>query len=159
MLRCVEVYKEMYKKDPLDVSFTPYRICPIGAHSDHQLGKITGLAIDKGIHIAYSAKTSGIVELTSLQFGKRAQFHVNNVPSEKQGDWADYLRGATIALAKNYPIKTGMSAVIDGQLPIGGLSSSAAVIITFLSALCRLNNIRVTEEEMINMALSAENNA
>ena len=51
MLRCVEVYKEMYKKDPLDVSFTPYRICPIGAHSDHQLGKITGLAIDKGIHI------------------------------------------------------------------------------------------------------------
>lgn len=158
MLRCVEVYKEMYKKDPLDVSFTPYRICPIGAHSDHQLGKITGLAIDKGIHIAYSAKTSGIVELTSLQFGKRAQFHVNNVPSEKQGDWADYLRGATIALAKNYPIKTGMSAVIDGQLPIGGLSSSAAVIITFLSALCRLNNIQVTEEEMINMALSAENN-
>ena len=158
MLRCVEVYKEMYKKDPLDVSFTPYRICPIGAHSDHQLGKITGLAIDKGIHIAYSAKTSGIVELTSLQFGKRAQFHVNNVPSEKQGDWADYLRGATIALAKNYPIKTGMSAVIDGQLPIGGLSSSAAVIITFLSALCKLNNIRVTEEEMINMALSAENN-
>lgn len=158
MLRCVEVYKEMYKKDPLDVSFTPYRICPIGAHSDHQLGKITGLAIDKGIHIAYSAKTSGIVELTSLQFGKRAQFHVNNVPSEKQGDWADYLRGATIVLAKNYPIKTGMSAVIDGQLPIGGLSSSAAVIITFLSALCRLNNIQVTEEEMINMALSAENN-
>ena len=158
MLRCVEVYKEMYKKDPLDVSFTPYRICPIGAHSDHQLGKITGLAIDKGIHIAYSAKTSGIVELTSLQFNKRAQFHINSVPAEKQGDWADYLRGATIALAKNYPIKTGMSAVIDGQLPIGGLSSSAAVIITFLSALCKLNNIQVSEEEMINMALSAENN-
>lgn len=158
MLRCVEVYKKMYKKDPLDVSFTPYRICPIGAHSDHQLGKITGLAIDKGIHIAYSAKTSGIVELTSLQFDKRAQFHVNNVPRDKQEDWADYLRGATIALAERYPIKTGMSAVIDGQLPIGGLSSSAAVIITFLSALCRLNNIQVSEEEMINMALSAENN-
>lgn len=158
MLRCVEVYKEMYKKDPLDVSFTPYRICPIGAHSDHQLGKITGLAIDKGIHIAYSAKTTGIVELTSLQFNKRAQFHVNNVPRDKQGDWADYLRGATIALAEKYTIKTGMSAVIDGQLPIGGLSSSAAVIITFLSALCKLNNIQVSEEEMINMALSAENN-
>ena len=158
MLRCVEVYKEMYKKDPLDVSFTPYRICPIGAHSDHQLGKITGLAIDKGIHIVYSAKTTGIVELTSLQVNKRAQFHVNNVPRDKQGDWADYLRGATIALAEKYPIKTGMSAVIDGQLPIGGLSSSAAVIITFLSALCKLNNIQVSEEEMINMALSAENN-
>lgn len=158
MLRCVEVYKQMYKKEPMGVSFTPYRICPIGAHSDHQLGKITGLAINKGIYIAYSAKTTGIVELTSLQFNKRAQFHVNNVPDEKQGDWADYLRGATVALAKQYPLKTGISAVIDGELPIGGLSSSAAVIITFLSALCRLNNIQVSEEEMINMALSAENN-
>jgi len=155
-MRCIEKYREIYKKEPLAVSFTPYRICPIGAHSDHQLGKITGLAIDKGIHIAYSAKNSGIVELTSLQFDKRAQFYINSVP-EKQGDWADYLRGATIELAKKYPITVGMSAVIEGELPIGGLSSSAAVIITFLSALCKLNNIKVSEEEMINMALWAEN--
>ena len=105
MLRCVEVYKEMYKKDPLDVSFTPYRICPIGAHSDHQLGKITGLAIDKGIHIAYSAKTSGIVELTSLQFGKRAQFHVNNVPSERLGrlsPWCNNSIGKKLSYQNRY---------------------------------------------------------
>lgn len=157
-MRCIDVFTEQYGRKPLDVTFTPYRICPIGAHSDHQLGKITGLAIDKGIHIAYGPKQNGVIELTSLQFHKRAQFHVNATPETKQDDWADYLRGATIALGQKYRLKIGMCAVIDGELPVGGLSSSAAVIITFLAALCRLNDIHINESEMIQTALAAENN-
>ena len=157
-MRCVEIFTNQYHREPDDVTFTPYRICPLGAHSDHQLGKITGLAINKGIHIAYGAKQNGIIELTSLQFNKRAQFHVNSTPETKQNDWADYLRGATIALGQRYNLKVGMCGVIDGELPIGGLSSSAAVIITFLSALCKLNNIHISKNEMIQVALAAENN-
>ena len=156
-MRCVEYFRNAYRRDPDGAAFTPYRVCPIGAHSDHQLGKITGLAIDKGIHIAYGAKKNGVIELTSLQFDKRAQFHVNSVPKEKQMDWADYLRGATIALGERYPLHVGMCGVIDGELPIGGLSSSAAVIITLLSALCELNNLRISSQEMIQIALEAEN--
>lgn len=157
-MRCIDIFTSQYKREPVGVTFTPYRICPIGAHSDHQLGKITGLAINKGIHIAYGPKQNGIVELTSLQFDKRAQFHVNATPEEKQGDWADHLRGATIALGQKYNLSIGLCGVIDGELPIGGLSSSAAVIITYLSALCALNNIHLTEQEMIQTALEAENN-
>jgi hypothetical protein len=29
--------------------FTPYRICPLGAHVDHQLGLVTGFALDYGM--------------------------------------------------------------------------------------------------------------
>ena len=47
-MRCEERFYEIYGKGPTGISFCPYRICPIGAHSDHNLGKITGLAIDKG---------------------------------------------------------------------------------------------------------------
>ncbi len=154
---CEKIFEERYQKSPVGIAFCPYRICPIGAHSDHQLGKITGLAIDKGISIAYGPKQNGIIELTSLQFDKRAQFHINSVPEEKQNDWADYLRGATIALAQRHSLTVGMSGVIEGSLPIGGLSSSAAVIIAFLSALCKVNNIKLTEQEMILTALQAEN--
>ena len=157
-MRCIETFINQYHREPSGATFTPYRICPIGAHSDHQLGKITGLAINKGIHIAYGPKQNGIIELTSLQFQKRAQFHVNSVPETKENDWADHLRGATIALGQRYNLKVGMCGVIDGELPIGGLSSSAAVIITFLSAICKLNDIHLTENEMIQLALAAENN-
>lgn len=156
-MTCTEAFEATYKKPPLYTAFTPYRVCPIGAHSDHQLGRITGFAIDKGIHIAYGPKQNGIVEIQSLQFPKRAQWHVASTPSEKQNDWADHLRGATIALNSRYPLHIGFCAIIDGELPIGGLSSSAAVIITFLSALSRLNGINLSASELIAISKEAEN--
>ena len=152
-----KAFESLYKRAPIHTAFTPYRICPLGAHVDHQLGKITGFAIDKGIHMAYGPKQNGVVEISSLQFEGRAQWHITSTPEHKQNDWADHLRGATIALERRYPLRTGLCAILDGELPIGGLSSSAAVIITFLSALCTVNNITLTPEEMIEVALEAEN--
>ncbi len=156
-MNCVEKFESIYGKAPEHTAFTPYRVCPLGAHSDHQLGKITGLAIDKGIHMAYGPKQNGVVEIQSLQFPKRAQWHVASAPETKQDDWADHLRGATLALNRRYPLRTGLCAVIGGELPIGGLSSSAAVIITFLVALCTMNGITLTPQEMILIAKEAEN--
>lgn len=152
-----EAFEHTYKKAPKHTAFTPYRVCPIGAHSDHQLGKITGFAINKGIHIAYGPKENGVIEIQSLQFDKRAQWHVEATPKTKENDWADHLRGATIALNKRYPLRRGICAVLDGELPIGGLSSSAAVIITYLSALCKMNGIELTPEELITISKEAEN--
>ena len=156
-MRCEEVYFKTYGRDPEALAFCPYRISPLGAHIDHQWGKINGLAIDKGIHIAYSKKENGVIELQSINFPKRAQFHVNSVPEEKAGDWADHMRGATKMLLEKYPLRYGISAVIEGTLPIGGLSSSAAVIIAFLTALARVNRIQLDPRETILMAKAAEN--
>ena len=156
-MRCIEHFTKIYKKDPAAIAFCPYRVCPIGAHSDHQYGKITGFAIDKGIHIAYAPKQNGVVELSSLQFNKRAQWHVKSIPEQKENDWADYLRGATLMLSQKYSLNVGLCGVIEGSLPIGGLSSSAAVTIAFLSALCKVNDIHLTELEMILTAQAAEN--
>ena len=156
-MRCEEKFSEIYGRSPEGTAFSPYRICPIGAHSDHNLGKITGLAIDKGIHIAYSAKHNGVVEMVSLQFPKRAQWHIREV-DQKTGDWADYLRGATWALAKEHPLTMGLCGVIEGSLPIGGLSSSAAVILSFLDALCKVNGIHLAPQKLIDVAFDAEKN-
>ncbi len=157
-MKCQDKFLEIYKKEPEGLAFCPYRICPIGAHSDHNLGKITGLAIDKGIHIAFRPKQNGVVELCSLQFDKRAQWHIAEVPRQKEGDWADYLRGATLQLAARYPLRRGLSGVIEGSLPIGGLSSSAAVVLVYLKALCEVNDLHPDPQEMIMMSVRAENN-
>lgn len=154
---CQDKFMEIYGKQPEGLAFCPYRICPLGAHSDHNLGKITGFAIDKGIHIAYRPKQNGVVELCSLQFGKRAQWHVREVPRFKENDWADYLRGATLKLSEKYPLSRGLSGVIEGSLPIGGLSSSAAVVLVYLKALCNVNNIKPSPQELIMMSVKAEN--
>ena len=157
-MHCEQRFKEIYGRDPEGISFCPYRICPIGAHSDHNLGKITGLAINKGIHIAFAPKQNGVVEMASLQFPKRAQWHIASVPAQKQNDWADYLRGATQSLSKHHKLSVGLCGVIEGSLPIGGLSSSAAVTISFLIALCKVNEIRLSQQEIIDIAFDAELN-
>ncbi len=156
-MKCEERFLEIYGRNASGLAFSPYRICPIGAHSDHNLGKITGFAIDKGIHIAYSQKQNGVIEMSSLQFAKRAQWHIREIGG-KTGDWADYLRGATWALAKEYPLTVGLCGVIEGSLPIGGLSSSAAVILAFLDALAKVNNIKLTDRQLIDIAFDAEKN-
>ena len=157
-MNCEQHFQQIYKKDPIDIAFCPYRICPVGAHSDHQHGKITGLAIDKGIHMAYAPKQNGVIELCSLQFDKRAQWHIAQVPEVKQNDWADYLRAATLYLSLRYPLSKGLVGVIEGTLPIGGLSSSAAVTLVYLKALCNVNNIKLEPLEMITIAVEVENN-
>ena len=158
IMHCEERFNQIYGRDAEGMAFCPYRICPIGAHSDHNLGKITGLAIDKGIHVAYAPKQNGVVEMTSLQFPKRAQWHIASVPAQKQNDWADYLRGATWALAKKHNLSVGLCGVIEGSMPIGGLSSSAAVIISFLTALCKVNDIHLSQQEIIDTAYDGELN-
>ena len=157
IVKCEEVYAATYGRDPEEVAFCPYRVSPLGAHIDHQFGKINGFAIDRGIHIAYSAKRNGVVELQSVNFPKRAQFHVAGIPEVKVGDWADHMRGAARELGEKYPLRYGISGVIEGGLPIGGLSSSAAVIIAFLSALAKVNGIRLAPRETIMMAKAVEN--
>jgi len=156
-MSCVETFSQLYHREPVDVAFCPYRICPIGAHVDHQHGLITGLAIDKGVHIAYGPKKNGVVELSSLQFDKRAQWHIHQIDEQPVGDWADYLRGATWALAKKYTLHVGLCGVVEGTMPIGGLSSSAAVIIAFMTALAKVNGIHLSEQETILLAKQAEN--
>lgn len=99
---------------------------------------------------------NGVIEIESLHFPKRTQWFVDNTPSEKENDWADHLRRATIALNNRYPLRVSMSVVLDGELQIGGFSSSAAVIITFLQALWRLNNIWLHRKELIEISKEAE---
>ena len=109
-------FREIYNREP-ETSFCPYRVCPLGAHIDHQFGPILGFALDYGVHMAYGVKNNGIVELMSMNFPKRVQFHVSSVPETKEGDWGDYLRGATKALGEKYKLTKGLCGVIRGELP------------------------------------------
>ena len=57
-----------------------------------------------------------------------------------------------------HTLSVGLCGVIEGSLPIGGLSSSAAVILAFLQALCSVNHIYLSPKELIDTAYDAEKN-
>jgi len=57
--------------------FSPYRVCPLGAHVDHQHGLVTGFAIDKGVDLWYEIASDSSVELQSAQYAVLNAWHMN----------------------------------------------------------------------------------
>lgn len=150
-----EKFFYLYKKEPINV-FCPYRVCPLGAHIDHQNGPILGFALDKGVHISFLESNSKKIELLSLNFPSMVEFSFLSIP-EPKGDWGDYIRGAAKFISEKYKLKRGLYGVIKGELPSGGISSSASLTIAFIKALCIVNDIELSDSEYIYTAKRTEN--
>lgn len=136
--------------------FSPYRVCPLGAHVDHQHGLVTGFAIDKGVDLWFTPSEDGRVHLESMTFEGVVDFDVTQGTLVKEKHWGDYARGAKYALKKRFSLKYGIEGVIKGSLPVGGLSSSAAVLIAYVMAFAKANNIELEPMEVVKIASEAE---
>ncbi|WP_368646195.1 hypothetical protein AB4027_04750 [Alkalibacterium putridalgicola] len=149
MKELVELLKKETEATDIRAVKSPLRICPIGAHSDHQLGKVTGMTLDASVDLVYTPDDSGYVHIRSLDFPDKEYFHLSNESDYIPGFWGNYLRGAVLALRQDYVLKVGLKGIVSGKLPIGGLSSSAAVTTAYLMALCDVNDIDVSKLELI----------
>jgi len=137
---------------------SPYRICPLGAHVDHQLGRVTGMAIDRCILLAFTPTHDGTVRLASRDFEGLTEFALADAGHTSREEWCRYSAGAVLALENaGISVETGIAGVIEGELPIGGLSSSAAVSIAYLLALEAVNNAAVSPEQNIRLEQYIEN--
>jgi len=136
--------------------FSPYRVCPLGAHVDHQHGLVTGFAIDKGVDLWFNINESPLVHLESRTFEGIVDFNLEQPSQVKEGHWGDYARGAKYALKKRFALKRGIDGVIQGSLPVGGLSSSAAVLIAYVMAFAKANDITLQPFEVVKIASEAE---
>jgi galactokinase/galacturonokinase len=136
--------------------FSPYRVCPLGAHVDHQHGLVTGFAINKGVDLWFNVREDDRVNLSSLTFEGDVSFQVNAPSQVRQHHWGDYARGAKYALRKRFELRHGIDGVIQGSLPVGGLSSSAAVLIAYVMALSKANDIVLQPFEVAKIASEAE---
>lgn len=136
--------------------FSPYRVCPIGAHVDHQHGLVTGFAIDKGVDLWFNIRKDSTVSLRSLTFEGSVEFDLAKRTEVKEKQWGDYARGAKYALKKRFDLTYGIDGVIKGSLPVGGLSSSAAVLIAYVMAFAKANGILLRPFEIAQIASEAE---
>ena len=143
--------------------FSPYRVCPLGAHVDHQHGLVTGFAIDKGVDLYFDVRCQmedgrcdPHVHLESRTFEGTVDFDIDAPSQVKERHWGDYARGAKYALRKRFELSHGIEGVIQGSLPVGGLSSSAAVLIAYVMAFAKANDITLQPFEVVKIASEAE---
>ena len=149
-------FVERFGAEPQYHIFSPYRVCPIGAHVDHQHGLVMGFAFDKGVDLFFTPTDNGQVELASRSFEGDVLFDIQAPVQVRNYNWGDYARGAKFALRKRFELKRGIRGVLQGSLPVGGLSSSAAVLVAYVMALAKANDIALTKMEIIKIASEAE---
>jgi len=136
---------------------------------DHQHGLVTGFAIDKGVDLWFNvcdgqrSKVEGQrswgenhVHLESRTFEGSVDFDIDAPSQVKEHHWGDYARGAKYALKKRFELKRGIEGVIQGSLPVGGLSSSAAVLIAYVMAFAKANDVTLQPFEVVKIASEAE---
>lgn len=136
----------------------PLRICPLGAHSDHQGGTVTGVTIDRSITLLGRVRDDASVRVYSENFDERRLFDLADIPPKVSGDWGNYARGVAAAMRESRPgVQRGFDAVIHGAMPVGGLSSSAAVTIAYARAFEYANAISHSPLETIRLVQATEN--
>ncbi len=135
----------------------PLRICPLGAHVDHQRGMVTGMALDRSVLLAAAPMGGPECFIESLDFPGSASVDVTADVSSATGHWTDYFRAAVSALGSRYRLEHGLRAVVRGEFAGAGLSSSAAVLLAYLTALAKVNHIELGAEEKAALVQSAEN--
>ncbi len=137
---------------------SPYRVCPLGAHIDHQGGPVLGLAIDEGSVLAFAPSQDESCTVLSLDFEGPLKLSLSSVAAAREGGWGDYLRAAVWALRERLPARPrGLVGALHGSFPGSGLSSSASVLLAYLSALAQVNEIELGEAELVALSRRAEN--
>ncbi|KMZ72973.1 Galactokinase [Zostera marina] len=157
------------------VVISPYRICPLGAHIDHQGGTVTAMTINRGILLAFLPSATPQIVLRSGQFQGEIKFRVdeeqypksaksinsnNLLKVQPEPDWGTYARGAVYALKRmGNHLTRGITAFISGSegLDSSGLSSSAAVGVAYLLALESASNLSISPTLNIELDRLIEN--
>lgn len=175
-----EIVSAMAGRGPEEVRVvvSPYRICPLGAHIDHQGGTVSAMTINKGILLGFIPSDDTEVILRSGQFKGEVRFRVDEVqqprPIRKKGEphatdspklqeadnWGNFARGAVYALqSRGISLTQGITGYICGSegLDSSGLSSSAAAGVAYLLAFETANNLTMTPTENIEYDRLIEN--
>ncbi|MGQ7846944.1 galactokinase [Granulosicoccus sp. 3-233] len=144
--------------DSPEVVVSPYRFNPIGAHIDHQGGTVLARCLNQYTILVFWKNTDrrSMVH-ASLQPGlwQSCEFSPDEL-SDEHG-WDAMARASVAAFADYREMRYGVTAVVSGTLVSGGLSSSASVILAYLSALARANDVQLSPAELVELSRRVEN--
>lgn len=155
----IDAFSAEQQLAPAEVSViaSPYRICPLGAHIDHQGGPVLGMTINACTLMAFSGCADQSVVLKSRNYPGRVSFDLGSIGDSTGSFWGVYPRAAALALQEKHELKRGIRGLLDGMLPGCGLSSSASVLLAYLHALAQVNELELSPWDYVNLTRRAEN--
>lgn len=142
-------------KTEIDV-YSNGRVNLLGEHLDYNGGSVLPLQINKSVRINLKENyKSNEIVIISKQYKDEIKL---DGKFQKINNWADFIIGACKIVSTTYNISISKIVFnIDSNLPIGiGLSSSAATTISAIKALLQNYNIKINNQELVDLALKVE---
>ena len=150
-------YAERVGSPPDGVWAAPGRLNLIGEHTDYNDGFVMPFALDQRATLAAGRRDDPSWSVTSLNNGETQRFAVADLTPGMSG-WQAYVAGIVWALREaGHPV-VGADLVLESDVPVGaGLSSSAALECSVLTALAELSDAEIEPMERAKLARRCEN--
>ena len=135
------------------------RINMIGEHIDYNGGCVLPGSIDKKIRFKFNKIEGQECLIKSLTLDKEFRFNFSDL-SQRKVHWENYIIGAINNLInKKFLRLSAFSCEISSFLPIGaGISSSSSLICGIVKGVLELNNLKLSNNKIIDIVLDVEHN-
>jgi galactokinase len=128
------------RQDAPRIATAPGRVNLIGEHTDYNDGFVLPMAIDRRVGIAIAPRDDRLLRVRSAVFDETHEVPIDELNLPGGSQWHSYVTGAAWALAEGGHRVAGADLVVDGDVPLGsGLSSSSALVIAAILALCEVS--------------------
>jgi galactokinase len=147
-------FQELFHQLPDVVASAPGRVNLLGEHTDYNDGFVLPTAIPQTTTVQLGMSKNGNNHFYSKNFDEYVSLtDLDSIPS----GFASYLVGCILLLEhKGYTIPA-LNVYVDSTVPLeAGLSSSAALEVSFLRGLRQLLNLNIDDVEIAQLAQQAE---
>ncbi len=155
LLEELQTLTDVSEDSELVLAQAPGRVEILGNHTDYNGGLVLAATIER--YVWALGVPSERVTVRSLIFDETVEFDHIGQHRALTNEWHDYVRGVFWALERRGRPTTGMTAVIDGSVPIrAGLSSSAALEVAIVNLVAHLNGLQMEPKSLAMIAFEAE---
>lgn len=151
---------EFFSSQPVVVGRAPGRIEFIGNHTDYNGGEVLGAAIDRYVTARLAPRQDRRIRLMSSLSERIVDLALDGItPQSEKDSWANYPLGVLkVLIDSGVSFGSGFDIAFDSNLPLGaGLSSSAAIELATLEALCAVAGVEFDRSKRVLLAQKAEN--
>lgn len=141
-------FQDIFGTLPEVSASAPGRVNLLGEHTDYQGGFVLPTAIPQQLKVDLARNGLGEHVLHSVNQNETLRVPVG----EKGSGFAPYLTGCFQLSG----VQEGLNALIDGNVPSGGLSSSAALEVATLRALRELFNLELNDVDLALRGVQVE---
>jgi len=157
-------FRRVYGRRPKAVSSAPGRLDLLNTHQDYKGLPVVGAAVKLRCYVALTTSDGGEVAVASLNLRREGRewvdrFEVSRPEPLKppRGWFGRYFRAAVAALRERGVSVPGLKALVLSEVPVAsGLSSSAALLNSFIKGAALLAGQDLSPGEVAELAYRAE---